>query len=289
MFIQIIQGKCSRQEELRAAFERWRRDVEPGAIGYLGGTYGFTDDGEMVAVVRFESRQAAMENSARPEQGMWWKDIEQLFDGPIEFHDCDRVVMMMDGGSDQAGFVQVIRGRMDDPDALESGMREMETMLHEARRTGMAEAFDAAARYCRRHIEVAWDDVYGGLYRTLMHVDDNRWALDKVGWVQQEALIGLLAVLEGRRHAWAQEWFNRVDDYNERTFARTTASRSPWKTNIDRTGALDLSPGRVEHYHYPRALIFNLLAVERIAAQPRTARSGGTRRLGLMAVARGTP
>ena len=133
MFIQIIQGKCSRQEELRAAFERWRRDVEPGAIGYLGGTYGFTDDGEMVAVVRFESRQAAMENSARPEQGMWWKDIEQLFDGPIEFHDCDRVVMMMDGGSDQAGFVQVIRGRMDDPDALESGMREMESMLHEAR------------------------------------------------------------------------------------------------------------------------------------------------------------
>ena len=153
----------------------------------------------------------------------------------------------------------------------------------------MAEAFDAAAGYCRRHVEVAWDDVYGGLYRTLVHVDDNRWALDKVGWVQQEALIGLLAVLEGRRHAWAQEWFNRVDDYNERTFARTTASRSPWKTNIDRTGALDLSPGRVEHYHYPRALIFNLLAVERIAAQPRTARSGGTRRLGLMAVARGTP
>lgn len=133
MFIQIIQGKCSRQGELRAAFDRWREEIEPGAIGYLGGTYGFTDDGEMMAVVRFESRDAAMKNGARPEQGAWWSETEKLFEGPVEFHDCERVVMMMDGGSDKAGFVQIVRGKLDDPDALESGMREMETMLHEAR------------------------------------------------------------------------------------------------------------------------------------------------------------
>ena len=59
--------------------------------------------------------------------------MEPMFDGPVEFHDCDRVVLMLDGGSDDAGFVQVVRGRIDDPDALESGMREMESMLHEAR------------------------------------------------------------------------------------------------------------------------------------------------------------
>lgn len=144
------------------------------------------------------------------------------------------------------------------------------SMLYEARRRGAADLFDAAAGHCRRHIEVAWDDVYGGLYRTLMHVDDNRWALDKVAWVQQEALIGLLAVLEGRRHVWAEEWFDRVDAYNARTFSRTKATRSRWKTGTDRTGALDLSPIRVEHYHYPRALIFNLLAVERMAARKPT-------------------
>ena len=38
-----------------------------------------------------------------------------LIDGPMEFHDCDDVTLMMDGGSDDAGFVQVIRGKVDDP------------------------------------------------------------------------------------------------------------------------------------------------------------------------------
>lgn len=133
MFIQVIQGKCSRQEEMRELGDRWLREVAPGAIGFLGGTYGFTDDGEMVAVVRFESPEAAMANSRRPEQQAFWSEMEGLYDGPVEFHDAERVVLMMDGGSNDAGFVQVIRGRIDDPDALESGMREMETMLHEAR------------------------------------------------------------------------------------------------------------------------------------------------------------
>jgi hypothetical protein len=133
VFIQIIQGKCTKPDELRALADRWQTELAPGATGYLGGTYGFTDQNEMVAVIRFESREAAMANSARPEQGEWWAQMERMFDGPVEFHDCDRVVMMMDGGSDSAGFVQVIRGKMDDPDALEAGMTQMESMLHDAR------------------------------------------------------------------------------------------------------------------------------------------------------------
>ena len=133
MFIQVIQGTCHRQDEVRALMDQWLTDLAPGAEGWLGGTYGFTDEGELLAVVRFESREAATASSERPEQGQWWSRMEPLFDGPVEFHDCDRVVLMLDGGSDQAGFVQVIRGRMADPDALESGMREMESLLHEAR------------------------------------------------------------------------------------------------------------------------------------------------------------
>ena len=133
MFIQIIQGTCHRQDEARELMDQWLADISPGAAGWLGGTYGFTDEGELLAVVRFESREAATASSERPEQQEWWGRMEALFDGPVEFHDCDRVVMMLGGGSDEAGFVQVIRGRMDDPDALEAGMREMETMLHEAR------------------------------------------------------------------------------------------------------------------------------------------------------------
>jgi hypothetical protein len=133
MFIQIIQGTCHRQDEARQLMDEWLADLAPGAVGWLGGTYGFTDEGQLLCVVRFESREAAAANSERAEQGEWWGRMEAVFDGPVEFHDCDRVVMMMDGGSDRAGFVQVIRGTLDDPDALEAGIRQMETLLHEAR------------------------------------------------------------------------------------------------------------------------------------------------------------
>ena len=133
MFIQIIQGKCSRQDELRAAADRWRTEIGDSAEGWLGGTYGFTDDDMFMGVVRFASREAAMANSNRPEQTQWWSEVEQLFDGPVEFHDCDKVMLMMEGGSDTAGFVQMIRGKLDDPARLEADLDQMTSLIHEAR------------------------------------------------------------------------------------------------------------------------------------------------------------
>ena len=62
MFIQIIQGKCTRQDELRAMADSWRENLSDTAVGWLGGTYGFTDDNEFIGIVRFESREAAMAN-----------------------------------------------------------------------------------------------------------------------------------------------------------------------------------------------------------------------------------
>ena len=132
MFIQIIQGKCTRQDELRAMAERWVAEVGPGASGWLGGTYGFTDDDKFIGVVRFESKEAAMANSNRPEQTAWAEQMMALMDGPVEFHDCDDVTLMMDGGSDKAGFVQVIRGKVSDPARLKSMMADT-TLLHEMR------------------------------------------------------------------------------------------------------------------------------------------------------------
>lgn len=132
MFIQVIQGRCTRQDELRSTADRWHTDIGPTVAGWLGGTYGFTDDDTFVGVVRFESRELAAANAERPEQGQWWAEMEALFDGPVEFHDCSDVTLMLDGGSDDAGFVQVIRGTVDDPERLRSMMRESE-MLHEAR------------------------------------------------------------------------------------------------------------------------------------------------------------
>jgi len=131
VFIQIIQGKCTRQDELHALADRWREEVGE-APGWLGGTYGFTDDDMFVGVVRFESREAAMANSARPEQTAWAEKMMELMDGPVEYHDCDDVMLFLDGGSDDAGFVQVIRGKVDDPERLKAMLADT-TMLHEMR------------------------------------------------------------------------------------------------------------------------------------------------------------
>jgi hypothetical protein len=55
-----------------------------------------------------------------------------LMDGPVEYHDCEDVTMFLDGGSDRAGFVQVIRGRVDDPSRIKAMLADT-TALHEMR------------------------------------------------------------------------------------------------------------------------------------------------------------
>ncbi len=132
MFIQVIQGKCTRHDELRAMADGWREELGGGAVGWLGGTYGITDDDDFIGVIRFESREAAMANSERPEQGAWAEKMMSLMDGPVEFHDCDDVMLFMDGGSDRAGFVQVIEGKVDDPSRIKAMLADT-TMLHEMR------------------------------------------------------------------------------------------------------------------------------------------------------------
>jgi hypothetical protein len=114
MFAQVIQGRTSDAEGLRAAMDRWVEEVRPGSIGYLGSTIGITDDGTFFAVARFESADAAARNADRPEQGRWWEETSRLFDGEVTFRDSEDVLVEMQGDPDQAGFVQVMQGRVTD-------------------------------------------------------------------------------------------------------------------------------------------------------------------------------
>lgn len=129
MFVQVIQGQVMDVAALRAATMRWREELEPGAEGFLGGTYGVTDDGEFIGVVRFDSEAAARRNSERPEQGAWWETTRTLFHGDVRFHDCPEVVTMLGGGSDDAGFVQVMQGRLTDHDKAMTMIHDAESLL----------------------------------------------------------------------------------------------------------------------------------------------------------------
>jgi hypothetical protein len=115
MFAQVIQGRTSDPEGLRAAMDRWMAELEPGAMGWLGSTIGVTDDGRALAVARFESVEAARRNAQRPEQSAWWEATQRLFDGDLTFQDSEDVTVEMAGDPDRAGFVQVMTGQVTDP------------------------------------------------------------------------------------------------------------------------------------------------------------------------------
>jgi hypothetical protein len=133
MFVQVIQGSVADAAELRACLDRWKRDVAPGATGWLGSTGGVTADGRAIAVVRFESEVAARANSERPEQHQWWMETSKLFAGDVTFHDCPQVYEFGRGGSDDAGFVQVIQGRVTDQARALELMRRTEEPMRDLR------------------------------------------------------------------------------------------------------------------------------------------------------------
>lgn len=113
MFIQVMEGKVRDADGLQAQLEAWMNDLQGGAGGWLGTTAGIGADGTFIGVVRFESQEAAQANSTRPEQGEWWKATEATFDGAVSFTDCPDVDTIGAGGSDDAGFVQIIFGHAD--------------------------------------------------------------------------------------------------------------------------------------------------------------------------------
>jgi len=124
MFAQVIQGRTADPEIIRTATDRWVEQLSAGAEGWLGTTAGVTDDGRFVVVVRFESAEAARRNSDRPEQGRWWAETSAAFED-VTFLDSDDVLVELAGDPEQAGFVQVMQGRVTDADRARKIMAEL--------------------------------------------------------------------------------------------------------------------------------------------------------------------
>ena len=119
MFAQVVRARAKDQAGLRKMWEKAEQELTPGAIGYLGATGGIADDGTMLVVARFESEDAARQNSDRPEQGAWFRELLEYVVGDVTFKDCTDVQIQGPGGSDDAGFVQVIQARATDRKRLE--------------------------------------------------------------------------------------------------------------------------------------------------------------------------
>ena len=131
MFAQTITARVRDAEGLRRQLDGWERELRPGAVGFLGSTVGWTDDGRLIMLARFESEEAAQRNGDRPEQSAWWAETEKMLE-QVRFQASVEVITMRGGGSNDAGFVQVMRGRVIDAakmDELRSRMAEFESAL----------------------------------------------------------------------------------------------------------------------------------------------------------------
>lgn len=115
MFVQMFSAKVTDAAAVRSVLTGWPAGAGRDAQGWLGSTGGITDDGQLIALARFESEEAARANSERPEQGQWWESLAANFDGEASFFESSDVDEDVVGDPDAAGFVQVMRGRVSDP------------------------------------------------------------------------------------------------------------------------------------------------------------------------------
>ena len=187
MFAQVIQGRTSDEEGLRAASDRWMKGLSSGATGWLGSTLGVTDDGRAVAIVRFETAAAAQANAQRPEQTRWWEETQRTFDGDVSFADSEDVTVDLVGDPDRAGFVQVMQGQVSDAARAKELMAQIPN--------------DAMADFR--------PDILGTV---MINHDDGRWTM--VNYFTSEA-----EARAGERKAPPPEWQATMDELDKLSVA----------------------------------------------------------------------
>jgi len=148
---------------------------------------------------------------------------------------------------------------------LGHGIETLWMMLNEAMRRKDRGMFDLVAERLQRHIEVAWDDVYGGVFRGV-NVNGS-FIFDKVLWAQEEVLIGCLILLEHTGLDWPDHWFGRMWQYVEEKFSLKPHGYPLYSMGGDRKVTYQPHVSRKGNYHRPRHLMHNLLALDRIIAR----------------------
>ena len=118
VFVQIIEGRAKDPDGIKRMVAKWQQELRPGATGYLGSTSGVTADGRAISIVRFDSPESARANSQRAEQTAFFEEMKQLYDGEPIFAESTDVEEFLGGGSDNAGFVQVMKNNRVDRAAM---------------------------------------------------------------------------------------------------------------------------------------------------------------------------
>lgn len=140
-------------------------------------------------------------------------------------------------------------------------------LMDEALRLGDTGLFDRAATRFKKHVEVAWDPIYGGFFHALQSIQTHQLLPDKVLWAQHEALMGCLLLWRHNACPWAAEWSVRIWDYLLDHYPLTDLPYRPWRIGGDRRLAGHPEGKRIENYHHPRLLMAGIGYLEEINKQ----------------------
>ena len=124
-----------------------------------------------------------------------------------------------------------------------------------------ANLFKRASAEFKRHVDIAWDDIYGGHFHVMENVSTNTWTLNKLRWLQEEILRGAMILIEHTGDEWALNCFARTEAYIREKYVR------PEYAFVIDSGDRKMEKHtsvRAEHYHYPRQLMVSILAIDRI-------------------------
>lgn len=141
------------------------------------------------------------------------------------------------------------------------GIQTLWMVMSEAIRIKDSTLFKMAGSAFKRHVQVAVDPVYGGYFQTLENVATNTFRFDKVLSLHAEILIGTLLLIEHTEDNWARECFIDTYDYVQDKFIRSEFAFPVESGNRKMT---EYGKKGMGNYHYPRQLMLNSLALERI-------------------------
>ena len=150
-------------------------------------------------------------------------------------------------------------------------IEDMWFQMHIARHRGDRDVIGRACEITRRHLEIGWDEEFGGLF---LAVDadgreDIAWdyADAKLWWPHTEALVATLLAHEHTGQDWALDWHERIRQYCLAHYP--VADHGEWRQRLTRDGQplTDVVALPVKDpFHLPRALIYCVEALERLTA-----------------------
>lgn len=133
--------------------------------------------------------------------------------------------------------------------------------------TGDKDLIAECCRLIKRHLELAWDEEYGGLLLAL-DIEGKKpvfWNKPdyKAWWVHVEALVATIYAYKHTGDEWCIEWHKKVQEY---AFSHFPVEGGEWTQWLDRYGNKGESAALPvkDPFHLPRALIYLIEQLDKI-------------------------